>query len=149
MLPSNMSPTSLPWASISGLPELPPTMSLLVERLKGVCGSSCARSASQLSGMRKGSSPVARSNRRASRVKGSISRPSSFQPCTVPKLRRSVKVASGEAGAVGAEAGAGDLLGGGLDGGLDLVLVALPHRAGFAVDAARELDHRVVRGVDP
>src|SRR5213078_1809776 len=36
----------------------------------------------------------------------------------------------GEAGAVGAEAGAGDLLGGGLDGGLDLVLVALPQRAG-------------------
>src|SRR5438309_1544307 len=55
----------------------------------------------------------------------------------------------GEAGAVGAEAGAGDLLGGGLDGGLDLILVALPQRAGFAVDAARELDHRVVRGVDP
>src|SRR5437763_9934300 len=55
----------------------------------------------------------------------------------------------GGAGAVGAEAGAGDLLGGGLDGGLDLVLVAFPYRAGFVVEAARVLDHKVVRGDDP
>jgi len=37
MLPSNISPTILPSASISGLPEFPPTMSLLVEMQNGVC----------------------------------------------------------------------------------------------------------------
>jgi hypothetical protein len=47
MLPSNRSPTRRPSAARSALPELPPTMSLFVERLNGVVGSSrAARSAS-------------------------------------------------------------------------------------------------------
>src|SRR5882672_7203072 len=95
MLPSNISPTSLPPVSISGLPELPPTMSLLVERSNLVCGSSSVFTLSQLSGIRNGSWPVARSNSRDRYVNGSISRPSSFQPCTEPTFRRRVKVASG------------------------------------------------------
>ncbi len=49
----------------------------------------------QLSGMRNGSDPVARSKARDSRVKGSTILPFSFQPWTEPQLRRSVNVASG------------------------------------------------------
>jgi len=43
------------------LPELPPTMSLFVERLKGVFGSSRGFACSQRSGILNGSAPVARS----------------------------------------------------------------------------------------
>ena len=86
MLPSNIRPTISPFALISGLPELPPTMSLLVERLNGVFMSSAsfARSAS-VSGTRNGSAPVARSNARDSRVNGSTG-------CAVlvPALHRAV-----------------------------------------------------------
>ena len=49
MLPSNISPTRCPLSRRSaGCPELPPTMSLLVERSNGVFGFSRARASIQL-----------------------------------------------------------------------------------------------------
>ena len=51
MLPSNIRPTISPFALISGLPELPPTMSLFVERLNGVFMSSLSFTRCQLSGI--------------------------------------------------------------------------------------------------
>ncbi len=95
MLPSNMSPTSSPLALIRGLPELPPVMSLLVEMLKRVSRSSWGLACIQLGGMRNGSWPVARSNATLSVVNGFTGSPFSIQACTLPKLSRSVKVASG------------------------------------------------------
>ena len=74
----------LPWASISGLPELPPTMSLLVEMQNGVRMSSRSLTFIQLSGILNGGEPVARSNARSRCVKGSTERPSPIQPFTVP-----------------------------------------------------------------
>src|SRR5262245_1891952 len=61
MLPSNIRPTNSPLALTSGLPELPPTMSLLVERLKRVLGSSALLASTQRGGMLKGFCPVVRS----------------------------------------------------------------------------------------
>ena len=49
----------------SGLPELPPTMSLLVEMQKGVRMSSWSLTFIQLSGILKGEEPVARSKARS------------------------------------------------------------------------------------
>ena len=73
-----------PAASIKGLPELPPTMSLLVERQNGVCRSSWSFTRIQLSGILNGATPLARSKRRSRRVKGGTGTPFSSQPCTVP-----------------------------------------------------------------
>ncbi len=95
MLPSKIRPTMRPFASMSGLPELPPTMSLFVERLNGVAGSSAERTFCHDSGTANGGWPVARSNSRPSRVNGSTAVPFSSQPWTVPGFRRSVNVASG------------------------------------------------------
>ena len=41
MLPSKMIPTSSPWRLITGLPELPPMMSAVLTKLKGVERLSC------------------------------------------------------------------------------------------------------------
>ncbi len=59
-------------------------MSLLVERLKRVFRSSLSFAFAQLAGTAKGGSPVARSKKRASVVKGGILVPFSVQPCTEP-----------------------------------------------------------------
>ena len=90
--------------------------------------------------MRNGSAPVARSKARPSRVNGSTGVPFSFQPCTVPQLRRSVNVASGytlvpsaakRACAMRSVACAHRRL--------DAVLVGLAHRARVRIDVAPQL----------
>lgn len=84
MLPSKTRPTISPLALIRGLPELPPTMSLLVERLKRVERSSLSLAFAQLGGTAKGASPVARSKKRERVVNGATFVPFSVQPCTEP-----------------------------------------------------------------
>ena len=84
-----------PFASISGLPELPPTMSLSVDRLNGVSRSSVVRACCHDAGSANGARPVARSKSRPSVVNGATGEPFSSQPRTVPTFSRNVNVASG------------------------------------------------------
>src|SRR5271154_4797002 len=80
MLPSNIKPTMFPERSINGLPELPPTISLLVDMQNGVFMSSCAFAFTQLAGILNGAAPVARSNARPRYVKGATGTPFSTHP---------------------------------------------------------------------
>ena len=81
---------------MSGEPELPPMMSLVVTRSNGVVGVRRSLAFSQDGGRSKGASPVARSKAPANSVKGAILRPSSVvQPRTEPYESRAVNVASG------------------------------------------------------
>ena len=96
MLPSKISPTISPSLLNTGEPELPPMMSLVVQKSSGVERSSLVLAGEdQLSGSLNGSRPVARSKAPPHRVIGSTWRPSSSQPFTAPYESRSVKVASG------------------------------------------------------
>src|SRR6185437_2472818 len=60
MLPSNTAPITSPLASISGEPELPPMMSLVVEMSNTVVGVSLSLASTQRGSSLNGSSPVAR-----------------------------------------------------------------------------------------
>src|SRR5262245_24072745 len=95
MLPSKIKPTISPAALTTGLPELPPTMSLVVEKLARAFRSSLGLASIQRCGRAKGATPVLRSNRRVKRVNGSTGAPRSSQPSTAPYDTRSVDVASG------------------------------------------------------
>ncbi len=138
-----------PAASMSGLPELPPTMSLLVDRLNGVARSSVARAARQLAGTANGGWPVARSNKRSSlrerRDGRSVLDPALHGPEVEPQRERGVGI---DAGAEDGEARACDVLVRRLDDGFDLVLVPSAQLARFRIELPCQHDERIVRGID-
>ncbi len=74
---------------------MPPMMSLVVQKSRGVDKARRGFASSQDFGRAKGSAPVWRLKAPSTVVKGLTSSAPSFQPLTTPKLRRGVKVASG------------------------------------------------------
>ena len=130
ILPSNISPTIWAFVSMSGLPELPPTMSLLVDRSKRVCRLSVSFTFSQrvrdpeglLAG---GALEQARQVREGGHLLSLLVpalHGAEIQPQREVGIRRLT-------GAEYLEAGARDIFGSGIDRCLDLILVALAHGA--------------------
>ena len=78
MLPSKMSPTISPFWLMTGDPELPPMMSLVVQKSNGVFRSSFGLALIHVAGRANGSRPVARSKAPAKLVSGAMKRPFSF-----------------------------------------------------------------------
>ena len=140
MLPSNARPTISPCASISGLPELPPTMSLLVEKLNGVFGSSLSFAFEPALRHANGSSPVARSiQARQARERLdllAVLHPALHGAVAQAQRERRVRI---HARAERGEARLRDLLRRGAHRRLHFVLVALAHGADALVDELGEL----------
>ena len=149
MLPSKSSPTMRPSAAMSGLPELPPTMSLFVERLNGVARSSVALrllpargNAERRLTRRALEQPVELRERLDGRA---VLDPALHAAEVQPQRERRVGV---DARAESCEPCARDVLVRGFDDGFDLVLVPLAQLARLGVERAREHDERVRRRVD-
>ena len=136
----------LPWASISGLPELPPTMSLLVEMQKGVRMSRRSLTFIQLSGILKGEEPVARCEGPVEVGEGlhrhAVLRPARHRAVIqaqrecgvgiylVPKALKRAPAMRADEAAIGASTAS---------------RTARAQRARIRVERARQLDHRIAR----
>src|SRR5688572_2599544 len=98
MLPSKIRPTISPFLLIVGEPELPPMMSSVETKLKGVARFTADFFSVQRGGRLYGNfwlNFAERSYKPPSVVNGAMRLPFSMYPFTAPYARRSVKVASG------------------------------------------------------